>query len=262
VKENGHTRPLSPRGRSPFATLSNFWLLITASLLLDPLVAEYSSHSVPAELSLRIATLCAAITLPFLNQARICRLISRLRLHHKKHLESHSTLISGLILGGLCLTFAVKVVLLPRIDTVVGLVFLLCIALGALKTFRQALLGAKPSINQPFTTPLMHIEQWQTQLIAIFILPTIAARAVSLSMTLTDYTNDRMLWCGTGMFMSALLLAMLKPKKAYFVGVCQRCKHPVPIVFVEFGSCPLCDEKLRHEDPAASGLASKPTKQP
>jgi hypothetical protein len=108
----------------------------------------------------------------------------------------------------------------------------------------------------------MHIEQWQTQLITIFILPAMAARAISLTITLTDYSQDRMLWCGAGMLMSALLLAMLKPKKEYFVGVCQRCKHPVPVVFVEFGSCPLCDETLRDQDPTASGLAPKPTKQP
>lgn len=261
VKENAH--PPSPwwRGRSPFATLSNLWLLITASLFLDPLLAQYSSHSVPAELALRIAMLCAAITLPFLNQAGMCRLLARLRLHNKKHLESRSRLISGLVLGGLCLTCGIKLALLPRIDNVVGLLFLLCIALGALKTFRQARKAEKPSVEESPATPLVHIEQWQTQLIIIFALPALTARAVSMVMSMADYSHDRIVWCAAGMLMSALLLAMLKPKKEYFVGVCQRCKHPVPIVFVEFGSCPLCDEKLRNQAPTTSRFSAKPTKE-
>jgi hypothetical protein len=107
----------------------------------------------------------------------------------------------------------------------------------------------------------VHIEQWQTQLIIIFALPALTARAVSMVMSMADYSHDRIVWCAAGVLMSALLLAMLKPKKEYFVGVCQRCKHPVPIVFVEFGSCPLCDEKLRNQAPTTSRFSAKPTKE-
>jgi hypothetical protein len=187
------------------------------------------------------------MTLPFLNQGGICRMVSRLRAHNKKHLESRSTLIGGIVLGGLVLMLSVKLLLLPRIDNAVALIFVLCVVFGAFKTFRQALKDTKSSRDTLSETPMSHIEQWQTQLVIIFLAPILGARAISLCLSLADVSKDHPLWWGGGIAISALFLAMLKPKRELFVGVCHRCKHPVPIVFVEFGSCPLCDETVGNQ---------------
>jgi hypothetical protein len=38
---------------------------------------------------------------------------------------------------------------------------------------------------------------------------------------------------------------MLRPNRDLFVGMCKSCKHPVPIVFQDLGSCLHCDANLR-----------------
>lgn len=141
----------------------------------------------------------------------------------------------------------VKALLLPRLDNIVALFFLLCLVIGALKTFQQALKDTKVLRDTHRNNPKIQIDQWQMQLVVIFLLPMIAARAVSICLSAANTEPDQLAWCGTGLLTSGLLLSMLKPKRTCFIGVCQKCKHPVPIVFVEFGSCPRCDDKLREK---------------
>jgi hypothetical protein len=218
-----------------------------ASLCIDPLIAVYSSPQIPKDGALRVAIGCALLTLPFLKQDRVCQLVAKLRTHNKKLLESRSMLMSGVILAGITIMAAVKVLMLPRLDNLVAMAFLLCVIVGALKTFRQALRDTKALGEILSENPRKQIDQWQRQLVVIFLLPMLAARAISLTLSAASTAPDQAVWCGAGLLMSGLLLSMMKPARSCFIGVCRTCKHPVPIVFVEFGSCPRCDEKLKEK---------------
>jgi succinate dehydrogenase/fumarate reductase cytochrome b subunit len=215
-----------------------------ASLCVDPLIAGYSSPQIPKEEALRMAILCAVATIPFLKQDAVCRVVAKLRTHNKKLLESPSTWTTGMIVGGIALMASVKALLIPRLDNVIAIIFLLCVIFGVLKALRQAVKETKAVRDTHRDNPKMQIDQWQMQLVVIFLLPIIAARAISILLSAASTAPDALRWCGAGLLTSGVLLLMLKPKISCFIGVCRTCKHPVPIVFVEFGSCPRCDETL------------------
>jgi hypothetical protein len=142
----------------------------------------------------------------------------------------------------LVLAIVVKPLLVGRVDNVAAVVLIAFLIFGAVKSAKHAIEKEKASRELFKDSPWSHISQWEAQLVTILGIPIMLARVVSLCATLgADATPLSTL----GAFLvSAILLSMLKPEKRFFVGFCGRCKHPVPIVFVDYGSCPLCDERL------------------
>jgi hypothetical protein len=144
----------------------------------------------------------------------------------------------------LVLAILLKPLLVGRVDNAMTLVLVAFLALGAIKSAKQAIDKEKASREMFKDSPWSHISQWEAQLVTILGIPIMLARAVSICATLGVTADSSGLVPLVGFVASALLLGMLKPEKRFFLGFCERCKHPVPIVFVDYGSCPRCDKRL------------------
>lgn len=95
------------------------------------------------------------------------------------------------------------------------------------------------------TNPWAKVQRWEHQVLVFATLPLLFARAISVCGAFAELPpgNDvtRLVFIGV----SALFLGMLRPDRDFFIGICKKCKHPVPIVFQDLGSCLNCDGNLR-----------------
>lgn len=142
------------------------------------------------------------------------------------------------------MAIVLKPLLVGRVDNIAALILVAFLVLGAIKSAKHAIDKEKASRELFKDSPWSHISQWEAQLVTILGIPMLLARAVSIFTTVSATADAAHTSTLVGFFVSAILLAMLKPERRFFVGFCGRCKHPVPIVFVDYGSCPLCDERL------------------
>lgn len=228
----------------PHAILSGLWKVVAGSLLIDPLLWSLPHPVVEAGVAERGALLCALVTIPFLNQAGICSRIAALRKGNKEAVHGKTRRARGLFLAALVAVVLLKPLLVGRVDNVVALIFLLFVLFGAIKSVKAALEKERATRELFKDSPLYHISQWQAQLVTVVGIPFMLARAVSLFTTWSSPSYESSPAAIVGFMVSCALLAMLKPERRLFIGSCSQCRHPVPIVFVDYGSCPRCDERL------------------
>lgn len=237
-----HQPSSPPTRRGPHSILSALWKIVALSLLLDPLLWSLPHPTLPQAIAERAALLCSLLTLPFLKQASVCHRVGALRRGNKAAVDGKSKRSRGMFVALLILAILLKLLLVGRVDNVAAVVLVAFLVFGAIKSAKNAIEKEKASRELFKDSPWSHISQWEAQLVTIVGIPIMLARVVSLCATLSvDATPFSNL---AAFLVSAILLAMLRPEKRFFLGFCERCKHPVPIVFVDYGSCPLCDERL------------------
>jgi hypothetical protein len=237
-------QPSSPsHRRGPHFILNSAWKIIAASLLLDPLLWSLPHPTLSQTIADSGALICGLITLPFVNQAAMCNRVSVLRKGNKAAVDGKGKRLRGLFVILLLLGVLAKPLMVGRIDNIVALTLVLFLVFGAITSAKHALEKEKAARELFKESPWSHISQWEAQLITILGIPIMLARAVSSFVTLAA-GPETPLSAFVAFLVSATLLAMLRPERRFFVGFCQQCKHPVPIVFVDYGSCPLCDERL------------------
>jgi hypothetical protein len=238
-------QPSSPAPRrGPHSILTRLWKVVAISLLIDPLLWSLPHPILPQAIAEQGALLCALLTIPFLNQVSICNRVSALRRGNKAALEGKTKRFRGIFLALLLIALVLKPLMVGRVDNVATLVLVAFLVLGAIKSAKHAIEKEKASHELFKNSPWSHISQWEAQLVTILGAPMMFARAVSLLLTLGATADTATLSTLVGFLVSATLMTMLKPERRFFIGFCGRCKHPVPIVFVDYGSCPLCDERL------------------
>lgn len=119
------------------------------------------------------------------------------------------------------------------------------LVIASLVVVRRALQQHQLDRAQLMKNPWQHIQRWEDQLLIITLLPMVAARTVGLCSSLTSPALHHSLFYPTCLVSSMLLLLLLRPQRAHFIGTCIRCKQPVPIAVASFGSCMQCDTQLR-----------------
>lgn len=230
--------------RGPHSVLSALWKIVTGSLLIDPLVWPLSHPLLNQTIAERGALLCALFTIPFLNQAWVCSRVAALRKGNREVVDGSTKRSRTLFVAVLTAGLLLKPILVGRSDNVLALVLMIFLVLGALKSIKHALEKEKATRELFKDSPTTHIAQWQAQLVTIVGLPFMFARGVSFLTTWGCESASSAPLAFVGFLSSCALLAMLRPDRRFFIGFCVRCKHPVPIVFVDYGSCPLCDDRL------------------
>jgi hypothetical protein len=170
--------------------------------------------------------------------------MSRLRNFHKRPDEATPKALQKLLLVAIALSVAVKLLVLPRLDNFVGLLFAIIIAIGLISSVRRGLEQSRVHRQALKDSPWTQVGLWEKQLIAIFTIPMVAARLVSLIGALTAHNGEVTQVSVVSFVASVLLLLALRPQRSHYLGMCAKCKSPIPIVFVEYGSCPACDREL------------------
>ena len=242
TKSNGSSERVR---RGPHAKTYLVWQILLGSLIIDPFIPLLTPLRVPLDLATTLATLCAIGALPFLAQGSVHRTLSKLRLLHKKSLDVGSKTVP------LSLAFSAGAIILFKIfmfaelpPAVLGVIAL--VVMWASRKYLTQVSTQTARDQQLFASnPWAKVERWEHQVIVFAMLPLLFARAIALCGDLADLRSEddniRLLFIG----ISALFLGMLRPDRSFFVGLCRACKHPVPIVFQDIGSCLSCDVRLR-----------------
>ncbi|MEY4670113.1 MAG: hypothetical protein RL518_2812 [Pseudomonadota bacterium] len=242
TKSNGSSERVR---RGPHAKTHLVWQILLGSLILDPLIPLITTVRIPFDLATTLATWCAIGTLPFLAQDRVHQTLSKLRLLHKKSLDVGSKTIplSLALSAGAVVLFKILMFadLPPAVLGVLALVIL-----WASRRYLSQIRTQNAQDRELFASnPWAKVERWEHQVIVFALLPLIFARAIAWCGDLADLSSEdencRLIFLA----ISALFLGMLRPDRSFFVGVCKACKHPVPIVFQDIGSCLSCDARLR-----------------
>lgn len=230
--------------RGPYTTLSKIWIFILYSLLLDPLLTSIVNHPVPEATSARLAALCALLTLPFLRPEIARRYLSALRNANRSDTSRLSKIAKPMVFACLIAPALSKLLFVPRLDNLLAIVFLGMLAFGAFTNARKSLKDRAIQNKLLQESPAHRIKQWERHSITVTTISFVAARTISLCGVFCESSRNAPLTALGYTAMSALFLMMLRPQKQFFMGVCKRCKRPVPSAFVDYGSCPLCDETL------------------
>ena len=241
-----HTEPRRLRP-DPHEILMGLWVIITLSLALDPWIIAYhpvdNSHT-----GLGYgAVIVAHATIPFLDRRRAPALISRLRRINKNESERKSRIVSFILVTSVLFTLVVKVLLLPHIDNLMALVFVGCIVFGSIKHIRHTLAHRNTISDTLKTEPAQYIKQWESQLVTLSVIPIVLARSISALATISNTSSDDLFFRIAAVLTSFVFLLILRPTSEVFTGFCAKCRNPTPIVYVEYGSCPRCDESLKKE---------------
>jgi hypothetical protein len=229
----------------PFARLSKIWHILFVSLVIDGLLAFYPISLIPPDRAQMIAALCCIFTIPFLNQESLSRLLSQARKTSNKNRDSNKAnqnkFLVGAIVGALILT---KLLLLPKLSGLFSLIFTAALVVCILMSAKHFIAETKAHSAKLKSSPWLYIQFWERQIVTIYCLPLIAARTVSTCGALSANAPGNLFNAVAYPIASVILLLALKPKRSTFIGWCQRCKTPTPIAFVEYGSCPSCEESL------------------
>ncbi len=142
------------------------------------------------------------------------------------------------------LVAAAKFLALSHFNNFVGLIFSIMLLLGIVASLRHAIENARIHGQALKDSPWLQLSLWEKQLIIIFTIPIVTARLVSLLGALSVSTGEVTLLSAVCFGASVLLLLTLKPQRANYIGMCAKCETPIPIVFVEYGSCPACNQEL------------------
>jgi len=234
--------------RDPHSVLMGLWVLTTLSLIVDPWIAAYRAPSAPSGTYGSGALVMALVTLPFLDRRRVARIISRVRRLNKKESERTSLVVSFVLGGCVILTLLFKVLLLPRVDNILALIFVGGLILGAAKHIQHTVASRSKYRDTFKTSPTRYIQNWESQLVTLFAMPIVMARSISAIATIASAAPENHFFRLAGLVTSCVFLFILKPTRDVFHGFCVRCRHPTPIVYVEYGSCPKCDDNLSTAD--------------
>jgi hypothetical protein len=242
IKSNGSSQRVR---RGPHAKTYLVWQLLVASLILDPLIPLIATTRIPLDLATTIATWCAIGSLPFLAQERLHRTLSKLRLLHSQRIAvgSQAIPISLAVSAGIVILF--KIFMFAQLPAVVLLILALVVLWGSRKYISQVRTQTAQDKELFALNPWAQVERWEHQMLVFAVLPLLLARTIGVCGDLADISPD----AGATRFLfiavSALFLAMLRPDRSLFIGLCKSCKRPVPVVFQDIGSCLSCDERLR-----------------
>ncbi len=231
--------------RGPHAKTHLVWQILLGSLVIDPFVPLLTPLRAPLDLATTIATWCAIGTLPFLAQERVHRALSKLRLLHTKNLTIGSNTVPLSLGLGAAAIVLFKICMFANLPPSILTPLVILVLWASRKYARQVSTQTESDKALFASNPWAKVERWEQQVILFALLPLILARAIALCGALADLSPDeeyvRLLFIGV----SALFLGMLRPDRSFFVGLCKTCKHPVPIVFQDIGSCLSCDARLR-----------------
>ena len=237
----------SPRVRKgPHARTHLLWQILLFSLPLDPLITLSISPRIPGQLAIHIAILHAAVILPFLAQHSLHVSLSKLRNFHLRSLDHSTSFLSLVVFAFLGLGVALKMALVFNLPRAVAAIFLLILFPAVVKQIRDAHKQSKQDRELFSKNPWVKVQRWEQQMIIFVTLPLILARLIGVYGALAlPPENEGEIFQVTFTLVSALFLGMLQPNRSNFVGMCKKCKHPVPIVFQDVGSCLQCDGMLR-----------------
>jgi hypothetical protein len=228
----------------PYTRLSRIWQIVMCTLGADALVVLFvNSHISPGHAEVG-AVLCALLTLPFLNQRAIAHGMANLRALTRKPDHRTQRIFSALLVVVLGLIITSKLLAFSRVDNLLGATFTALIVIGIVSSIRTMLAHRQAQAKQLAAAPWEHIPLWERQLVVTAAMPMVTARLVSLFGALSTQNSQVTGLTLTTFGTSLVLLLILKPNRATYVGHCARCKTPVPIAFVQFGSCPACDQEL------------------
>jgi len=190
------------------------------------------------------AIACALLTLPFLNQDRIARSMAALRTTYRNPSRRTQQLFSAMLVVVVVLLIISKLLAFSRFDSLLGLAFTAVIVIGIASSIRTIIAQRQSQAQALAQSPWEYIPLWERQLVVAATIPMVTARLVSLLVAASaDHGEISALTLGA-FCTSVVLLLILKPTRATYVGHCMRCKTPVPIAFVQFGSCPACNDEL------------------
>ncbi len=237
----------SPRVRKgPHARTHLLWQILLFSLPLDPLITIFTTPRIPGDLAIQIAVLHAAVILPFLAQHSLHVSLSKLRNFHLRTVEQSTSFLPLIVFAFVGLGVALKLALVFNLPRAVATIVLLILVPSVIKQFRDAHSQSKEDRELFSRNPWIKVQRWEQQMIIFVAAPLILARLIGVYGALAlPPDNEGELFRVTFTLVSALFLGMLQPNRSNFVGMCTRCKHPVPIVFQDVGSCLQCDGMLR-----------------
>ncbi len=242
TKSNGSSQRVR---RGPHGKTYLVWQVLIASLIVDPLIPLIVSPRIPRDLATTIATCCAIAILPFLAQERLHRTLSKLRLLHVKSLNVGSQTIPLLLAVSAGIVILFKVLMFAQLPAVGIVVVALVVLWGSRKYLCQVRTQTAQDIELFASNPWAQVERWEDQVLVFAVLPLLLARAIGVCGDLADISPDAGATRSLFITVSALFLAMLRPDRSLFIGLCKNCKRPVPVVFQDMGSCLSCDERLR-----------------
>lgn len=238
-------RPSERVRKGPHARTYLLWQVLFASLIFDPLYPLLATPLIPVDLAVFIATLCAMAILPFLAQAAVHKMLSKLRRLHSKSLEVGSKTAPLLLVFSAGIVILFKMFMFMHLPPALLVALLLIIAWGSRKYIAQTNKQSQEDKALFDSNPWAKVQRWEHQVIVFATLPLLLARAIGLCGALafvpSGDESTRLLLIG----MSALFLGMLRPDRTFFMGICKGCKRPVPIVFQDIGSCLNCNVNLR-----------------
>lgn len=189
--------------------------------------------------------MCAIAALPFLAQGAVHRTLSSLRhLHHKSLAVGSKAVPLSLALSAGTI-IAMKAFLLVSLPPFVVVGIVLMMLLGSRKYIKQVQRQGEEDKALFASNPWAKVQRWEQQVIIFATLPLVLARAISVCGALAALPPDEQSLRVVFIGVSALFLGMLRPDRSFFVGMCKRCQHPVPIVLRDIGSCLNCDGHLR-----------------
>lgn len=145
--------------------------------------------------------------------------------------------------AGLVILF--KIFMFAQLPAVALLILALVVLWGSRKYLSQVQTQTAHDKELFALNPWAQVERWEHQVLVFAVLPLLLARAIGVCGDLADISPDAGATRLIFIAVSALFLAMLRPDRTLFVGLCKSCKRPVPVVFQDIGSCLSCDERLR-----------------
>jgi len=241
----GTKRGQSVVHRGPFNRLLPIWQALVISLVFDPALV----YLVPKKLSLAsasaVAIICALYAIPFTDQQRIHRGLSKLRRFHKTNLKDRSTLFPIAVIFLTLTAFAVKSAILLETTNVISTVVIIALGAYMIGHVKQTLREDELDRKQLTEDPVSHMKRWEQQVIIACLVPLLAARIIGVCGALCAARGEITPAFVIFLITSFAFLLMLKPQRAHFLGLCSKCKHPVPIVLSDLGCCMHCDQQLR-----------------
>jgi hypothetical protein len=220
------------------------WRALFLSLALDSVVVVYLNKTLPVEPAQIAACIAAICTLPFLNQAGLAKALTttrRLQSDSKRSPRLNQRAAIALII---IVTALAKLSLLPKLNSFVAIVVATIVVLGIVSSMRHMIRQHRERALILDRSPLLQIVLWERQMVLLFTIPMLLARIISLCGALSLGNASSPAFAAGGFVTSTILLAALKPNRSAFIGWCPQCRSPAPSAFVEYGSCPQCNEKL------------------
>ena len=228
----------------PFTRLSAIWRYLLLSLALDSVVALYFNKTLAVEPSQIVAAIAAVCALPFLNQAALARGLAKVRRLQSNSGQSNRLPQRAVTTALIILMIGAKLAFLPTLNSLVAIVVALIILLWITSGVQHVMRENHERSRTLAHSPWLHVVLWERQIILLFILPMISARIVSICGALSLGNAASPAFAVGALVTSIILLAALKPERSAFIGWCPSCRSPAPIAFVEYGSCPRCNEEL------------------